>query len=309
MIPSARECELVIVSSESAREDFETFLPLYTEKVRVLPFPSILWAAPLTDDPQRVVLNYHLPAKYGFVANQFWRHKNHSVLPDALSILKRQGVELSLVLTGLPTDYRDAQNQNLSEFFQACARLGVGNQVHFLGHLPYWDMISLMRCAAVVIQPSRFEGWNTSVEDAKALGRPLLCSNIPVHRNQVPEALGFFEATSSEELAHLLSESFPDLDPGPSPLSEASALAQSEARAIEFGRSLLSIAQEAYSLRTPRVASSPPVRNKLHDPETIDNKLNSTPDLNQKSAGRTPTYLRTKARSSTLYCWQVFLPS
>ena len=61
----ARDCELVIVSSESAREDFETFLPLFTEKARVLPFPSILWAAPLTDDPQRVVLNYHLPAKYG----------------------------------------------------------------------------------------------------------------------------------------------------------------------------------------------------------------------------------------------------
>ena len=97
----ARDCELVIVSSESAREDFETFLPLFTEKARVLPFPSILWAASLTDDPQRVVLNYHLPAKYGFVANQFWRHKNHSVLPDALSILKRQGIELPLVLTGL----------------------------------------------------------------------------------------------------------------------------------------------------------------------------------------------------------------
>jgi glycosyltransferase involved in cell wall biosynthesis len=290
----ARDCELVIVSSESAREDFETFLPLFAEKARVLPFPSVLWASPLTDDPQQVVLNYHLPAKYALVANQFWRHKNHSVLPDALSILKRQGIELPLVLTGLPADYRDAENHHLSEFFQTCARLGVGNQVHFLGHLPYWDMIALMRCAAVVIQPSRFEGWNTSVEDAKALGRPLLCSDIPVHRNQAPEALGFFEATSSEQLAHLLSASFPNLNPGPSPVSEASALAQSKARALEFGRELLSIAEEACSLKPPRVASSLPVPTQVHEPRSIAEKPNPTAELTQKSAGRISTYLKQK---------------
>jgi glycosyltransferase involved in cell wall biosynthesis/GT2 family glycosyltransferase len=289
----ARDCELVIVSSESARQDFQTFLPLFTEKARVLPFPSILWAAPLADDPQRVVLDYHLPAKYGLVANQFWRHKNHSVLPDALSILKRQGIELPLVLTGLPTDYRDTENHHLSEFFQACARLGVGNQVHFLGYLPYRDMISLMRCAAVVIQPSRFEGWNTTVEDAKALGRPLLCSDIPVHRDQAPEALGFFEATSSEQLAYLLRASFPDLNPGPSLLGEASALARSKARALEFGRALLSIAEEAHSLKAPPAGSFPPVVTEVQAPETIVVKPNLTSGK-QKSAGRIRTYVEQK---------------
>jgi glycosyltransferase involved in cell wall biosynthesis/GT2 family glycosyltransferase len=290
----ARDCEIVIVSSESARKDFETFLPLFTEKARVLPFPSVLWAAPLSDDPERVVLDYHLPAKYGLVANQFWRHKNHSVLPDALSILKRHGIELPLVLTGLPTDYRDTENQHLSEFFQACARRGVGNQVHFLGYLPYWDMISLMRCAAVVIQPSRFEGWNTSVEDAKALGRPLLCSDIPVHRAQAPEALGFFEATSAEQLAHLLRTSLPDLSSGPSPVLEASALGRSKARAVEFGRSLLSIAEEAYSLRNSRVVSSLPVPSELHGPRAIDDQPDPARVVNQKSAGRIRIYLKQK---------------
>ena len=290
----ARDCELVIVSSESSREDFETFLPLFAGKARVLPFPSILWAAPLSEDPQRIVLNYHLPSKYGLVANQFWRHKNHSVLPDALAILKQQGIELSFVLTGLPTDYRDAENQHLSEFFQTCARLDVRNQVHFLGHLPYWDMISLMRCAAVVVQPSRFEGWNTSVEDAKALGRPLICSDIPVHRDQAPGALGLFDANSPEELAQLLSASFSDLDPGPSPLLETSALARSKARAVEFGRSLLSIAQEAYSLRALRTRGSSPSLRDLPDSRTPDTTPRPTGELNQQRVGPIRSYLRQK---------------
>ena len=290
----AGDCELVIVSSQSSRDDFKTFLPLFTEKVRVLPFPSILWATPLSEDPRRVLLNYHLPAKYGLVANQFWRHKNHSVLPNALSILKRKGIEVSLVLTGLPTDYRDAENQHLSEFFQACARLDVRNQVYFLGHLPYWDMISLMRCAAVVIQPSRFEGWNTSVEDAKALGRPLICSDIPVHRDQAPEALGFFEPTSSDELAHLVSTFVPDLAPGPSPLLELSALARSQARGVEFGRSLLSIAQEANALRASCAMASLPVLRDSHDAAPAESKPDPAADLKQKSAGPIRAYLKQK---------------
>ena len=88
-------------SQARARERTLRLSCLFLPKRRAsFPFRPFCGQRPLTDDPQRVVLNYHLPAKYGFVANQFWRHKNHSVLPDALSILKRQGIELPLVLTG-----------------------------------------------------------------------------------------------------------------------------------------------------------------------------------------------------------------
>jgi glycosyltransferase involved in cell wall biosynthesis len=248
----ARECELIIVSSENSLRDFETFLPASINRARVLPFPSTLWASSLDDRPQDVVSRYYLPSKFALVANQFWRHKNHSVLPLALSILKDRRVEVPLVLTGLPVDYRDAKNQPLSEFFQTCARLGIAGQIHFLGHLPYWDMISLMRCAAVIIQPSLFEGWNTSVEDAKALGRPLVCSDIPVHREQAPNALGFFEATSPEHLATVLGAHYQQLDAGPSLSVEIGALSQSKDQAVEFGRSLLSVAKEALHLANQR---------------------------------------------------------
>jgi len=77
-----------------------------------------------------------------------------------------------------------------------------------------------MRAAALIIQPSFFEGWSTSIEDCKALGRPLLCSNIPVHREQVPDALGFFDPKKPEMLGDLLAEFYGDLEPGPSVSSE-----------------------------------------------------------------------------------------
>ncbi|HEY5812828.1 MAG TPA: glycosyltransferase, partial [Terrimicrobiaceae bacterium] len=155
-----------------------------------------------------------------------------------------------LVLTGLPSDYRDVENRRLSQFFQECAQLGITEQVHFLGHVPYEDMISLMRCATLVIQPSLFEGWNTTIEDAKALGRPLICSDIPVHREQAPDALGFFEPTSAADLAHLIGSRYPQLDAGPGRLAEVEALSRSKAQAAAFGRSLLSLAREAFEIST-----------------------------------------------------------
>ncbi|HEU4679096.1 MAG TPA: glycosyltransferase, partial [Terrimicrobiaceae bacterium] len=241
----ARECQLVIVSSESSRRDFEKFLPLFAKKARVLPFPSTLWNSPLSKNPQDVLSRYHLPRKFALVANQFWRHKNHTILPPTLAILKDRGMPIPLVLTGMAADYRDIENRGLSEFFQDCARFGVRDQIYFLGHVPYGELISLLRCSALVIQPSLFEGWNTTVEDAKALGRPVVCSDIPVHREQAPQALGFFATDSPEELASLLEAHYPQHPEGPAFSTERDALGISKAQAARFGEALLAIATEA----------------------------------------------------------------
>jgi glycosyltransferase involved in cell wall biosynthesis/GT2 family glycosyltransferase len=269
----AGECQLVIVSSENTRRDFEKFLPPFKEKVRVLPFPSTLWNAPLSENPQEVVSRYHLPAKFALVVNQFWGHKNHAILPPALSILKSRDMTIPLVLTGMAADYRDIENRGLSEFFQGCARLGVSDQIHFLGHLPYADLVSLLRCSALVIQPSLFEGWNTTVEDAKALGRPVLCSDIPVHREQAPHAAGFFPTNSPEDLAALLETRYPESPAGPAVSSERDALMRSKEQAAQFGEALLDIAKEAAYLAPRRKATrSHPIDETLSKPKPPPSK-------------------------------------
>ena len=188
---------------------------------------------------------YHLPQKFALVANQFWRHKNHRILPPALGLLKRRRIEIDLVVTGLPSDYRDPENKSLSQFFQGSAKEDVAGSIHFLGQIPYRDLVAIMRAAALIIQPSFFEGWSTSIEDSKALGRPLVCSDIPVHREQVPDALGFFDPTKSETLADLLAEIYGDLRPGPDIQREEAAFALARMRASEYGNCLFEMAREA----------------------------------------------------------------
>jgi len=61
-----------------------------------------------------------------------------------------------------------------------------------------------MRVAGAVINPSLFEGWSTTVEEAKSMGVPMLLSDIGVHREQAEGRASFFDPHAPETLADLL---------------------------------------------------------------------------------------------------------
>lgn len=241
----AEHSTFVMLSSHAAWEDFRQFAPAFAHKARVHSFPSLFAFSALTGDASASRQRYHLPEKFALVANQFWAHKNHEVVIAALARLKQQGRAIPVVMTGLPADFRDPTNKNLSRLLQAIASADLSGHVTVLGQVPYEDLIGLMRAAALVIQPSRFEGWNTTVQDAKALGRPMLCSDLPVHREQAPDALGFFPCDDPEALASLIATEWSGLEPGPNPEREAKALLAEQAFAHQHGQSLLRTCLEA----------------------------------------------------------------
>jgi glycosyltransferase involved in cell wall biosynthesis len=117
--------------------------------------------------------------------------------------------------------------------------------VTVLGGVARADLLALLRRAAVVIQPSLFEGWGTTVQDAKALGRPVVCSDIAVHREQAPEAVGLFAPGDPGDLADLLERVWPDLAPGPDLDREAQALERERSFARAHGEALFAICSEA----------------------------------------------------------------
>ena len=66
-------------------------------------------AAPalLTANPSDVLAQYGLPPKYFYLPNQFWRHKNHQVVVDALAILKKRGPDVVVAASGSTDDPRE----------------------------------------------------------------------------------------------------------------------------------------------------------------------------------------------------------
>ena len=251
----AQQTQVVMLSSHIASEHFSAFVPEYAYKARVFQFPSTYAFEHSNGNPSTVLEKFRLPAKFVLIANQFWQHKNHLTVIDALQRLSCQGVRIPLVMTGLPADYRDPTNEHLSRILQAVASSGLTDQVTILGMVPEADLHDLLRCAALIIQPSRFEGWSTSVQDAKALGRPLLCSDIPVHHEQVPGALGFFPCDNADILGDLLARVWNRLNPGPEPENEQKALAAEREFAESQGRLLLNLCLEAAASRSAEVNS------------------------------------------------------
>src|SRR6185437_15862445 len=169
----------IILSSHNARDDFVSFAPHAANKACVLHFVSHF------DSTGAAMTREQLQSRFGFdrpffhLPNQFWAHKNHAVVVEALGILKKRGIDALVLATGRAADYR-----NPGHFKQLMARvtaLGVEDNFRVLGVVTLPELQSLMLNAIALINPSYFEGWSTTVEESKSLGLPIILSDIPVH--------------------------------------------------------------------------------------------------------------------------------
>ena len=198
-------CDGLILSSQSALADLNAFAPWCRLPKHVLHFIAL----PVRVDQMRSLASlreqYELPADYFHLPNQFWAHKNHRVVIDALALLKKRDVEVTVVCTGRTADVR--RPEHFEALTRHCKDAGVAANFRVLGLVPYADMQALMRHARGVINPSGFEGWSTTVEEAKALGKRTLLSDIPVHREQAPPGACYFSPDAPETLAALLQDS------------------------------------------------------------------------------------------------------
>ena len=240
----ARRSARMLFSSQDCRRDFVENFPDFADKARVASFPSLLAFEPPPSPAVQVREKYHLPDRFLLVINQFWRHKNHRLVPEALSILRSRGLQVPVVMAGLPADYRDRHNEALTDTFQAAAKGNVWSQCVILGKVPREDLVALLQTAAAVIQPSRFEGWNTTLQDAKAMGCPVMVSDLAVHREQCPKALGFFPQNDPVALADLIAGCWPHLPARPDVAREEEALAVEVELARAYGRQLEQICTE-----------------------------------------------------------------
>jgi glycosyltransferase involved in cell wall biosynthesis len=253
----AESCEKIIVSSRTVSRDFSTLFPKYADKACVLPFPSLFAATGIPPQTGGAVEKYHLPQQFILVPNQFWTHKNHAILPPALAALRQTGKKLPVVLTGAPSDYRDPANKTLSDLLQAVARHDVHDNIRILGAVSRDDLLDLLRSASLVLQPSLSEGWNTTLEDAKALGVPVVCSDLEVHREQCGEEAFYFNPRNPQSLADALSCAWSHQKDVQSAYlhREKCSLERAQVRLKDWGDALIATALAAREAFTPRRAN------------------------------------------------------
>lgn len=151
---------------------------------------------------QKNYLKYNLPDNYFFLPNQFWKHKNHIVVLKAVLDLKIKGIDTHIVMTGAKNDLNGSLIYDRIVSF--ISEYDLAKNIFILGKIPYLDTISILIHSRALINPSLYEGWSTTVEEAKSYNLPIVLSDIPVHREQTPKNRLFFNPISWKDLSNIL---------------------------------------------------------------------------------------------------------
>ena len=189
----------LVLSSEDAASHLRSFYKIPPQlKVHVLPFVSMINMDFLKQTGVRE--KHNVPEKYFIVSNQFYKHKNHKVVFDAIVNLKATQPDFVVVFTGKMEDYRNPAY--IAELLDTIKSNGLENHVRMLGIIPRKDQLWLMKNSLAVIQPSTFEGWSTVVEDAKTVQQQIILSDIGVHKEQMGDRAFYFNPQDADGLTN-----------------------------------------------------------------------------------------------------------
>ena len=193
--------DIVVLSSKDAEMDFKRLYPNAKAKTFVLNF-AVTHPDFSSINSKKIFKKYNISESYFFLPNQFWAHKNHMIVLQALNVLKSEGIDVLFVFSGSENDYRNKDYvTNLKSFIEVN---NLKNNVNFLGFIPRDEQLLLMKESKAIVQPSYFEGWSTVVEDVKALNKFVLLSDIKVHREQMKYNCDFFNPSDANKLALLI---------------------------------------------------------------------------------------------------------
>ena len=193
---------VIMLSSDDAKSACERHYPDTIGRTRTVHFAMPAGASPDFVAARSIADSYGLPPNFIFMPNQFWRHKNHTLVLDALSILRGSGVDIVVAASGKQHDPRAPKY--FPEFERNLKARGLESSFRLMGLIPYAHLSALMRCCQVMLNPSLFEGWSTTVEEARALATPMLLSDLDVHREQMGSEARYFVRDSAEALADML---------------------------------------------------------------------------------------------------------
>jgi glycosyltransferase involved in cell wall biosynthesis len=234
----------IMLSSKDARADFDNFYRRGKTKTYVVPFAVPAPPAAPPEMLSNAVAEYNLPKQWVFLPNQFWQHKNHAVVIDALAIAAKSNPEICVVCTGAQSDPRSPGH--FQGLMNKVALHGLERNFRVLGLVPYGHVGALMQNALALLNPSKFEGWSTVVEEAKAIGKPLILSDIGVHREQTGNQARYFGADKPELLAQHLLETF-------SGVASFSSVVSGDAALCQFVENFASAAEHAAGIVVEQV--------------------------------------------------------
>ena len=170
--------------------DRERLLPMAFSPAATLGMPD----APSTED---VLKRYTLEPGYFFYPAQFWAHKNHIRILEALVKLNADSYRFTVVFSGS----NQGNRAHVEHFVQ---RNNLEHQVRFLDFVPAADMPGLYQGCRAVVMPTYFGPTNLPPVEAWTFDKPLVYSRL--FADQVRDAAILIDPDDAHELASAMKE-------------------------------------------------------------------------------------------------------
>lgn len=194
-IYQCKHAAMILVDSEIGKqhvlECYGSVVEGLEDKIRILPFipPDYIY-----EGQECQSFPHEIFGKYIFYPAQFWTHKNHKRLLEALKQLKDKGIIVNLVLVGSEQNNERAVKDLIND-------LDLQNQVKILGYVNNSEMIYLYRHARALVMPTVLGPTNIPQLEAFVLGCPVATSRIYGIPEQVGDAALLFNPENVDEIA------------------------------------------------------------------------------------------------------------
>lgn len=181
----------VICESHHVQTDIMRAFGVPEERTAVITAPPLrqFMADDSNDRLQAVRTRLHLPERFLFYPAQFWPHKNHLRLIEALRGVVTEFPCVKLVLTGKKRDEYEAVMAAIHKF-------GLSERVLHLGFVDQYDLQAIYKLATALVMPSLFESVSIPIYEAFQAGTPVAASGILAIPEQVGDAAVLFDPTS-----------------------------------------------------------------------------------------------------------------
>lgn len=191
----------IFADSEHGKKNLMRRYGIDESRIHVTPFlPSegILSAASELDAGDRVVKKFALARPFVFYPAQFWGHKNHVVIVDALANLSaRHGTLIDAVFCG-------SDKGNLKYVLDYARGCGMAEQVRYLGFVDSGDLVGLYRAAVALVMPTYFGPTNIPPLEAFASNCAVIYSKLDGTDEAYREAIFEFDNEDPVALANAI---------------------------------------------------------------------------------------------------------
>ena len=183
----------ILTGNETGKKEILENYSVREDKIRVSEFPVASFCYGDEEKP-----DFDISANYFFYPAQFWPHKNHIRILQALKILKDKYKETpSVVFTG-------ADKGNKSYIIEETKKENLENQVIFAGFVSDGQMKYLYTHAKAMVFASLLGPNNMPPIEATYLGCPVIITNLDGHKEQLKDSALYFDGCDAHDLAECM---------------------------------------------------------------------------------------------------------